>query len=420
MRLIGDKIAEMPNCGPSGDRVNCYAPFLLALAVRLLVLMLIFVLGPDVSGGFIANSVEYDDVRYESGAQYYAENASSLFDLNEFQVAYAQYGDRTGYQTDEIFTRGSLWYYIVCFVVYFTQGTLVVRLLTVFANAATTIFIYKIAYRLSGYRAAVVAAFVYALLPYPITFACFAYKDNLVILLITYLVYTAISVRHGQRFDMARLLVCAISSVLLLGLRSGFGAIVICMCLLVAVAPKTLKECQENIYIVAPIFAALAISVIAILANWGVFEHKISAYLELSNKVDGPLSLFAISSLNELYKLPVSYFYAMLLPIGGNESISSCFDLICSMVYLNVPIATGAFLFLFTRRKADPLSCWAMAALFFITVITSITVFRHFFSLLPVSVIFFAIYIVKMRTRDWLLFLPIVYLASAALFLYFG
>ena len=55
---------------------------LIALFVRIFMLILIVVLAKRLPAyGFIANTPEYDDFRYEQGAVMYAERAKSIIDV---------------------------------------------------------------------------------------------------------------------------------------------------------------------------------------------------------------------------------------------------------------------------------------------------------------------------------------------------
>ena len=99
-----------------------------------------FLLNNGDYGGYNNNSIVSDDVRYVSGALYYSQNAKSVIDTEAFTHAFERLGDRAGYSKSF-----SLWYWLVCIVVYLFKSVFVLSVINVIFSALTAYYIYQLA-----------------------------------------------------------------------------------------------------------------------------------------------------------------------------------------------------------------------------------------------------------------------------------
>ena len=110
-----------------------------SVALKILILTFLFLFyGGDI-GGFHTNTIKSDDVRYVSGALYYAQNAKSIIDSEAFAFAFYQVNDFTGFSSDF-----SLWYWFVCICVYLFKSVFVLRIINIIFSALTVYYLYKL------------------------------------------------------------------------------------------------------------------------------------------------------------------------------------------------------------------------------------------------------------------------------------
>ena len=147
---------------------------LLALVVRLLALFLVIGSGAW-SQGFM--NPPTDDLRYESGARDYSETARSLWDQEAFTRVFDSYGDWVGHQLDRPFDVAPLWYLIACGLRYLTQSDLPLRVLNLIFSSLAVAYTGVFTQTVYGDKAARCASLCLALLPLPVFYSCFMFKE---------------------------------------------------------------------------------------------------------------------------------------------------------------------------------------------------------------------------------------------------
>ena len=119
--------------------------FILALICRLLIILIVAII-PGMGSGFMGDEITFDDYRYESGAEYYADNAKRLFDVDTFADAYSQFNDWTGINFKENpLSTTALWYWICCITFYIAKTKWAIRILNAIFASFAIVWVYKFA-----------------------------------------------------------------------------------------------------------------------------------------------------------------------------------------------------------------------------------------------------------------------------------
>ena len=121
------------------------------------------------------------------------------------------------------------------------------------------------------------------------------------------------------------------------------------------------------------------------------FQIKIDNYSSYGLDNAGGISMIRITSFRDLYKLPLTYFFAMLQPIKMDLFSSGTGDSfwLSLMSTLNVsiyPVAIGSFISIF-RKKYNFLFWLSTIVIYSAVIILSVGVFRHYMFLLPLEII---------------------------------
>lgn len=372
---------------------NARRIFTIALLLRCFALAIVMASGSEMSFGFLGPQYTNDDARYQLGAESYAASANTLVDSDAFTTAFANYNDWTGFDLQAsplaLFTKGCAWYLIVCGLVYLTKSTITIRILNILFGSLAVIYIYEFAEITCGERIAKLAAKLYAYLPYPVIFCCFCYKDQLIMLLTFYLLCISIRLRYGVRIYKTDIPKSIAAGLLLFMLRSGVSLILITICLIIALIKKEAKraiDCRLLLIIIPVVFIALY------ACKWtGVIDsifYKLNSYMTNHAQAESGtgISLVLIRSYKELYKLPLAFTFAAINPFGILLQPSSWANIVSMLNVCMIPIALAAS-FQILRHRSDYLVNWLLLAYLCITLMTSINVFRHYYSLLPLYLV---------------------------------
>ena len=145
-----------------------------AFVVRIIALACVILFSPQLSTGFSGSTSIQDDVRIIEGAEIYAKISKSVIDISALENAYDQvelaYHNAATMDFD---------YWLFSIGLYLLGNVTLLRLLNIIFAVASVFYLYEIANDLYGRRVAEVSSLLYALLPYPVFFSCFLYKDQL-------------------------------------------------------------------------------------------------------------------------------------------------------------------------------------------------------------------------------------------------
>ena len=314
------------------------------------------------------------------------------------------YGDWVGHQLDKPFDVAPLWYLIACGLRYLTRSDLPLRVLNLIFSSLAVAYTGVFTQTVYGDKAARCASLCLALLPLPVFYSCFVFKEQLVMLLTMILLCHAVLIRAG-RFHPLRLLGTGAAALALLLTRSGVSVALLALCVLFALwKPGTFARIRRgDKRLVILLIAALILAAAAVALLFPTIRHKLEYYLSGNAVLEGvSIRFIDISVLKDLYKLPLTWFYAMLSPISLFQSFQSYYDVVCMLDVTLIPVAAGAALYL-TCKKRDPLVTFGCLAYFLISAVPSIAIFRHYFSLLPITLSAFGAFTQQMdRRRKWI------------------
>lgn len=403
------------------NSINKKRVFLRALFVRLICLIFIICLSDVLEEGFVESSTYYDDYRYEQGAIAYSETATSVIDVRAFTSAYASVGDWVGYHfVENPLNASPLWYWIVCILVYIFKTKWTIRIFNIVVSSAALVSVGEFTNLLCDTKTTNMVISLLTFLPYPAIFSCFAYKDQLIMLCTFYLLSAALKYRYFGEISKKRIVVIIVFSIALLFTRGGFTAILLALCALLAFVKDfhfTIGKRQMLL------LTLVVIAVIAVLSrSYGTIVYKLQYYFTRHEETLGgtSISFITISGIRDIYKLPFTYIFSIIMPIGLFEKITSWYSIVANCNVIMTPVAVGATLYIFKRDKLDKMVYWGCLALYLISIVTSINIFRHYYSLMPLTLISFSDYWVKSNKNAKGIVIIVSMLFALLLIVYYG
>jgi len=395
--------------------------FFRALLIRLLILLLIFAFNDSFEEGFVESSTYYDDYRYEQGAFEYAEKASSIIDVNAFTAAYATVGDWVGYHfIENPLDSSPLWYWIVCIVAYIFRTRWIIRILNVILASLAIVFVGEFASMLCSKKATNMAISLLTFLPYPVIFSCFAYKDQLVMLCTFYLLYAAMQYRLYGVINIIRIIIFVFAAITLLFTRGGLTAVVLALCACIAFIKSFRLKIQKRQII---LLILVVVGLVAVISrSFDTILFKMQYYFTRHKETLGGTTIrfITINGLGDIYKLPFTYIFSIIMPVQLFGNIKSWYSIVANCSVIMTPIAVGATLYAVKRNKIDKVIYWGCMALYLASIVTSINIFRHYYSLMPLSLIFFSDYWDKSDATWKGLVIILALLFSMLLIIFYG
>ena len=358
---------------------------LLGFLLRLIVLILIV----NVLNGVWDLYFLEDDKKFEEMAAVYRFNANGILDLELFDELTAGYMQR-------------FWPFVICVSTklfgYLYTGRVINILLSTICIPVT----YRLCYEVSGNeKTALTAARLFAYLPFPILVSCFPIKDIYIMMVVMYAFYIFVRVQSGRKVSAFQyVLLCA----LLVGVYLSRGAVTELMLIffLVYYLQKLYKE-KKYLAALVLLMGSVAVFVAFRSAILSSFETKIDTYGNYYADEASGLNALRVTSMMDIYKLPLAYAYSMLQPmklelftIGADTR-----QWRTVMGYANItmyPVAMGAWLYMFTKKHN--LFFWLSSFVMFSAVIMlSLGVFRHYLFLLPIHMVNYSLYTEKTNER---------------------
>lgn len=364
--------------------------FCRALIVRVIMLVIIFIFSGYMADGFIGSDTYYDDYRYEAGGEYYSENAKSIIDIGAFVSAYASVGDWVGYHfLESPIDASPLWYWIVCIIMYITKSKWAVRMVNVIFSSLAILYVYRFTKIIYGESIAERTCKLLTFLPYPLIFSCFSYKDQLIMLCTFFLLWVATRYRYYEIMNVKTVLGIATASIILLFTRGGLTAILLVLCVLIMFVKNFSLKISKRKLIIGALFIIVALVIFGQSFNTIIF--KVEYYFARHENTLGgtSISFLTVNGLTEIYKLPLTYIFSVLMPIGMFGEINSWYSIVANANVIMTFIAVGATLYIF-RKKEDKIVFWGCLFFYLISIITSINIFRHYYSLIPFNLVAFS------------------------------
>ena len=381
---------------------------IISLFLRILVLIIVLLSG-SFGDAFVEVSMNVDDWRYETGGEYYSEYARSVIDPQTFTDAYMRLGDSTGHHIDKPITNATIWYWIVCILMYFTKTKWSVRILNVFLSSLSIVYIFRFARLVYSKKTAILASKLFAVLPYPVIFCCFSYKEEVALICTFYLLYRSAEFRYSHKITLSIIFKMLIATLFLFGVRSGVSLILIAICIFIMFF-KDMRFIRAHFPIFLCFFGvAIVLFTFLAIRYKGIIIHKFSTYLSPTYVEEtGLLQFFKIRSVKNIWRFPFTYFISVMMPLVLTSSFSSWASIVSFLnLFCMTPIAIGATVYAFCKKKKDPLVYWSCILYYSIYLITSLGISRHYAALLPLSLIAFADYRVNLNEKDHKIWLVI-------------
>ena len=392
-----------------------------AIFFRLLMLCIVFCFRDYMEDGFIGSSTYYDDYRYELGAENYASNAKTLVDVPAFVQAYAEVGDWVGYKLATPFDSTPLWYWVACIVIYIFKTKWALRILNVVISSVAILYVYRFAYMVYGEITACKTCHLLAFLPYPVIFSCFSYKDQLVMLIIFYLLSKATQYRYTSKLKLKEIIAMAILTLVLMLTRSGLSIILILICVIIALIHDFtfLKHISKKALFIIPI---AIVFLVVLFARYGdSIIYKLTYYLNRHEETltGSTVSFLTINGVFDLYKFPLTYVFSGIMPIDMFSGLGSWYAVVSNLNLMMCPISVGATIYI-VRKKPDNIVFWSCFGLYAISIVTSINIFRHYYSLLPFTLIVFSEFSSKGSKEQKLISYMLSFLFMMLLLIFYG
>lgn len=358
--------------------------------IRLIALAITLLFSNQLTTGFMRSNYDSDDLRYADGGLYYGQHANSLIDVESFVDAFLSVGDYTGQASDI-----ALWYWLVCILSYIFKSTVIVKIVNILFGVACIKIIYelcRIVYP-GNEKIAELAAKLYAYMPYPVFFSCFLYKDQflcLIFLLIFYLVY-----KSKNLFNFRDLALLTILLVLFTLTRSGMLPILIA-CVGYIEYNKADNKYNKTFYTFISIIVTFVAGYYLYLYNMDVINHKLDAYV--ANRAGGStyngtfIQHVMVNNIWDIWKIPFAFLFTILQPLYIGGKIENWNELTGFFNIAFIPVVIGNGLYIFCKEKNNKIFWIVMMVIFSIMIFVSLGVFRHFYYLMPLPMIFYADY----------------------------
>ena len=336
----------------------------------------------DVMGCYFMNDgVLHDDYKYIYGAQTYADSAQSFVDWQAFILAMGEIGHSVELNDE------NGWFLFASLFMYIFNNEWLFRLMNIIFAGISVILIYKLAIRIYDEQVALKSAKILAFLPYPILFCCFPFKDQFIMMLLLSFLILAYDLATIKGHSFTRIITMLFLILVIHFTRQGLDVLL----LLFTITYYYFKRIYNSYSSIIWFFCIFII--IIIFFGKDLYEdvtYKLNTYIT-NRDYSGSriLSLIAIEKIYDIWKFPLSLAFALLLPFDLNQKWNTWYGIISSINIMMLPFAISNVLFLFMKKK-EFILYWILMAFYFAVIVMSATIFRHYYCLLPISIIFFS------------------------------
>ena len=364
--------------------------------LRILMLIAVAFFSEDLSSGLLGSTLLNDDLRYLETAEMYSKSANFIIDVSKFKFTLDTI--ESGYSHDA-FT--SLWDWIVCILYYILRNEYLVKIVNILFAVVSVKCIYDICIIAFDKNVAKLASLLYAVLPYPIIFSCFLYKDQFYTMITLLLFRVALKSAGHIRFkDIVWLSLLGIASMLT---RTGLVVLVIGAVIMIIFKQGRYKFKSSTLFFAIP----LAVFVLGYVISFstGSIERKMLRYVyeyEMYEKGSSSIiDYFVIKSPFQVYKYPLSLFFLLLQPLNLSLRFNCWMDLAGILNIVSVPLVIGNMFYLLNYKIKKSYLFWLFHAFYFVTIVTSLGIVRHQYYLQPFMMIIFALYLYNVRNRSF-------------------
>lgn len=328
---------------------------------------------------WIEPNVMVDDIKYELVAEYYMRHATIPIDINALY-------DSGAHSFLQVF-----WPYVMCISAKLFGTVYAGRVINIVLSLLCIKQIFLLTTVVSNNtKAGIVAARLFAYLPYPAFICCFPLKDIFLTFAVLYLLTVFVRWQKGENMSRTILL---FSISLLAAVYYTRGAVAEFLILIALLFGLNRKE-RKNKAQYAVVF--LLFGLMIIVGLWDSFveaaEQKIEDYNSESYESQGMLRYIQINSLLDIWKLPATYLFAMIQPMTTNlfSGVWANWAPLLRIANISMyPIAFGNFYYMFGKKCNDLF--WLSTFIMYACVISlSLGIFRHYLFLLPILFVNYA------------------------------
>ena len=354
------------------------ATVLIGFALRLVMLIVIVYM---LDGIWDIYYLE-DDKGFEELAGKYLYNAHSVFDVELMQQL-------------SVGWLSPFWAYVLCISTGLTRSVYAARFLNVVMSTLCIAVTYNLCYEVSGnQKTALIAARLFAFLPFSVLVCCFPIKDIFIMLCVMYAFYLFVRVQNDRKVSVVQVALCAVLLICVYFTRGAVTELLLVF-LLIYYLQKLYRKKQ---YLAAVLVFVVSVAVLFVFrdAFFAAFEEKLDTYGNYGADEAVGLNAVRVTGLIDIYKLPLAYAFAMLQPmklelftIAGDTRPWRTV-----MTYANItmyPVVVGAWLYMFVKKHN--LFFWLSSfAMFSAVIMLSLGVSRHYLFLLPIHMINYSLY----------------------------
>lgn len=319
-----------------------------------------------------------DDIAYEKAAKDYLQNAYLILDI----------------RTAEAIAEGYLevfWPLVMCVFAKFFNTVYAGRIINCFLSIYCIRLVYCLTELVCHRKdAALKAAKLFAFLPYPWIICCFPIKDIFLSVVVLYVFIIFVKFQNSIKISLRQILVMII---LLIAASFTRGGVVEFLGLVGAtfiIASLINKKEWTRVVLVGTIglvaFYFLEDNIFA------AFKEKIDGYNTDKYISTGYLRYIQINQITDIWKLPITYFFAMIQPTTTSLSFLKLFSWDYLLGLLNIsmyPIAYGNFVYAFKKKHNNLF--WITSFLMYAGVFSlSLGIYRHYLFLFPFLMVNYA------------------------------
>lgn len=353
----------------------------LGLVLRLAMLILITVVLDGVWDVFFLE----DDKAFEELAGKYRFNANGVLDWELFEDLTEGYMQR-------------FWPFVMCVSTKLFGYLYTGRVINVVLSTICIPVTYRLCYEISGNeKTALTAARLFAYLPFPILVSCFPIKDIFITLGVIYAFYIFVRVQNDRKVSAGQYVLLIILSIFNYLSRGAVTELMLIFFLIYYL--QKLYKSKQYLAAVFLLTGSMAVLVAFRSTFFASFSTKLNTYGNYYADEASGLNALRVTSMADIYKLPLAYAYSMLQPLKL-EWFTIGVDTRpwrTVMSYANMtmfPVAVGAWLYMFSK-KHNPFFWLSSFVMFSAVIMLSLGVFRHYLFLLPIHMINYALYMEK-------------------------
>ena len=144
----------------------------------------------------------------------------------------------------------------------------------------------------------------------------------------------------------------------------------------------------------------LIIGVLAFIRFGEAIIYKAGRYLGEGRGGSDAISILMVNKVSDIWKLPFSYMYSIIMPISLFRGLDSWLALVSNMNICMVPISVGCMLYFILKKKPDKIVYYGTLGYYLIYVITSLNFFRQYAALLPINLIYYSAFTANANAQE--------------------